>query len=276
MDYASLMVHLDLAPPRDARLHVAAQLASRFAARAIGIAAADPNPPAYANGIVAASLIAQDRKQIEQQLAAAEQRFRQAMHGYSADIEWRQAFEKPGTFLARQARAADLIVTGLGGFDVLADPLHALDPSELVVRAGRPMLIVPPAVQELSAKRIVVGWKDTREARRAVRDALPLLQTAEQVIVAAIDESSAANAAPVASPQDDVVRWLAFHEVNATPRTMKAEHDAAHALMSVAADELADLLVVGAYGHSRLGEWVWGGVSHKLLTASDICCLMSH
>ena len=278
MSYSSLMVHLDLEPSNDARLRIAGDLATRFDAHVIGIAAGDLNPPAYGRsyggGSFEAALITEERATIEKQLAEVERRFRATMGGYGHDMEWRQAFEKPNPFVARQARAADLIITGLGCYGNLLDPFRALDPSTLVIEAGRPILIVPPEVESFQGRRILLGWKDTREARRAIWDALPLLQAAEYVVVSEILESD--DLAAAHSCVDDVAEWLDRHEVIAMARAVKANGETAELLQDLASEELADLLVTGAYGHSRLGEWIWGGVSQKLLASSQLCCFLAH
>jgi nucleotide-binding universal stress UspA family protein len=274
MSYASLMVHLDLEPSNDARLRIAGDLARRFGSHVIGIAAGDPNPPAYAKGTFAGALIAQQRAVIESRLIAAEGRFRAAMGDGAGHAEWRQALEKPNPYVAAQAQAADLVITGHGhDLDVL-DPFRILDPSLLVIEAGRPILIVPPEVENCLAKKVVIGWKNTREARRAIWDALPLLQAAEYVVVCEILEHEAP--APEDHRLDDVVCWLGRHEVTAAARLLRPGGDPADILQQVAAYEFADLIVTGGYGHSRLGEWIWGGVTNKLLKSSQLCCLMAH
>jgi nucleotide-binding universal stress UspA family protein len=268
------MVHVDLEPSNDARLRVAADLALRFGSHVIGIAAGNPNPPAYGGGKFAAGLIAQQRATIEVQLTAAEDRFRAAMGRGISHPEWRQALEKPNAYVAAQARAADLIIAGNGHYGGVLDPFRTLDPSLLVMEAGRPVLIVPAEVESCQAKKVVIGWKNTREARRAIWDALPLLRAAEYVVVGEIldvEEQAAAD-----TRLGDVIRWLGRHEVTAVPRIMRGVGDTAELLQQMAAEEFADLIVTGAYGHSRLGEWIWGGVTETLLTSAQMCCLLAH
>jgi nucleotide-binding universal stress UspA family protein len=116
-----------------------------------------------------------------------------------------------------------------------------------------------------------VGWKDTREARRAVWDALPFLKRASQVVVISVDDGDGA-----ADPQD-IVGLLQVHDVYATSVRKDACGSAAsEALVDAASEQAADLLVAGAYGHGRLREWAFGGVTRDLLAYAPICCLMSH
>ncbi|WP_051346669.1 MULTISPECIES: hypothetical protein [unclassified Bradyrhizobium] len=98
-------------------------------------------------------------------------------------MEWQRALESPTAFLAEQARAADLVV--FKRRKIQSDYFHYLDSDEAILRMG-PTLSVPEGVTKLSADRVVVGWKDTREARRAVRDALPFLIRASKVTIAEI------------------------------------------------------------------------------------------
>ncbi len=288
MSYSSLMVHVDVQQPSTAAWRIAADLARAFGARLIGITACEESQsPYFAAGAYAESAILRAREQLLKLMVDAEASFRSAVKeqvgapgahgapGARGAPEWRSALDLPTSYVAREARAADLLVALSRGDALLADPVKTLDPSTLVMQAGRPVLLVPPQAQQLALDSVVVAWKDSREARRAVRDALPLLKRAKQVRVVEI----------VNGPRDmeaaerrlaDVAIWLGRHGVTATtlvppPRgTLFAQIDAA------SADAKADLIVAGAYGHSRLGEWVFGGVTHHLLTTATCCLLLSH
>jgi nucleotide-binding universal stress UspA family protein len=137
------------------------------------------------------------------------------------------------------------------------------------------MLLVPEKVDWLRAENIVVGWKETREARRAVLDALPFLQEATRVTI--VEICSPGEEATAQNQLDDVAKYLSRHRISGGPRViLQQEGSGAAQLVKLAEDEKADLLVTGAYGHSRLGEWVFGGMTRDLLATSPICCLMSH
>ena len=140
---------------------------------------------------------------------------------------------------------------------------------------GRPTLVVPEGATTLGAEHVVIGWKDTREARRAVRDAMPFLQQATRVTVV---EACGPNGEKAALGRlDDVARYLWRHRIECGPKVMvRQEGSGAAQLIQIAQQERADLFVTGAYGHSRLGEWIFGGMTRHLLTGSPICCLMSH
>jgi nucleotide-binding universal stress UspA family protein len=275
MTYSSLMVHLDLYQPNDARLHVAGDLAEQFDARLIGIACCQPQPPVYADGTFAQGIVRQLEAEANEKMNELEQRFRIAYQNRIKDIEWRRAYAQPADYVAREARAVDLVVTGADRIGGLSDPLWRLDPSELVMKLGRPIMIVPPEVNYLKLTSVVVGWKDTREARRAVVDALPLLQRAKEVtVVEIIEDDDDRHAA--GHRVSDVAAWLGRHRVDACHMVPNLRGNAVEQLATHVSDIGADLIVAGAYGHSRLREWVFGGVTRDLITRAKVCSLLSH
>jgi nucleotide-binding universal stress UspA family protein len=143
------------------------------------------------------------------------------------------------------------------------------------MRAGRPVFYVPPEAERLKLDNILIAWKDTREARRAIWDALPLLQKAAEVNVVEIIEDEATSAA-VKTRVDDVVAWLGGHNITAHGSAPAAVEDASAQIETIAGTIGADLIVAGAYGHTRFSEWVFGGVTRDLLTKSTHCSVLSH
>lgn len=275
MKYSMIMVSMDLGGPNDAVLRVAAGLAERFKAGVIGVAACHPLQITYADGYVVNDLIELDRAQKEGQIADAEASFRAALRQV-ADLHWRSSigYAPLAAYVAEQARSADLVITGPASTASMLDAPRRADVGELVIQLGRPVLVVPPAAQRLELDAVVVGWKDTRETRRAIVDALPLLQQAGRVSVAEIASSGEMDAA--AARLADVVGWLGRHGVAAAPVAMLAEGDDAACLDEIAYEHAADLLVTGAYGHNRLREWVLGGVTRTVLRQPSRCSLLSH
>lgn len=275
MSYASLMVHLDLDYRNDAKLKIAGDLAERYKARVIGIAArAEVTPVYYADGYTSAFIAERDLADIKQRMQAAEERFRTALSGRVKEIEWRTAIDRPALFISEQSRAADIIILGKVATEDKLDLTDQFDPSDLIGRAGRPLLLVPQEIGALKAERVLVAWKDTTEARRAIYEALPFLKLSQQTIVAEIDEDNDPQAAN--RNVNDVVAWLSHHGVKAAGRVERLHGHAAEQLDKVAAEEGADLLVAGAYGHSKLREWILGGVTRDLLKQSSRCHLLSH
>ena len=273
MSYSTIMVQLDSEGANDARLRIAADLAERFDARLIGIAAGDIQPFYFAEGAAAQEFLEQDRASLTTKLAACEEHFRQMLKARAKTIEWRSALDRPADFVAREARAADLIVTGSHRERI--DPLRQVDPGELVVRAGRPVLAVPPEIEWLKFTNILIAWKDTREARRAVCDALPLLHKAKEVVVVELAEREADRSA-AKSRVEDVAAWLVRRGINAAAIAAKALIGVPAQLDIIAQDEGADIIVAGAYGHTRFREWVFGGVTRELLRRGKRCVMLSH
>jgi nucleotide-binding universal stress UspA family protein len=138
------------------------------------------------------------------------------------------------------------------------------------------LVLYPEPTEKIDA--VTEPWgvrKDSREARRAVLDALPFLREASRVTVVEICESGEESTAQ--EHIEDVARYLSRHRISCGPRVIiHQEGPGAAQLIRLARDEGADLIVVGAYGHSRLGEWMFGGMTRDLLATSPICCLMSH
>ena len=273
MSYAALLVHVDVEPYCEPRVLLAVDLAERFHATLMGVAGWAPRPAFTAEGVIIdAELTARELQDMTARLSEAEHKFRGAARPIR-HLEWRSALDFPIEVVAREARAADLLIVGRG--HAAGEWYHSLDPGSTVLRAGRPVLAVPAEIERLSARRVVVAWKDTRECRRAVRDALPFLQEAEEVLPLEVCERGTEEQAE--KRLDDVTNYLVRHRVAVGAKAyLHAKGTIASKLLGFAKDEKADLLVAGGYGHSRLGEWIFGGVTRELLETSQICCLLSH
>ena len=255
------------------RLLLAANLADRFGAQLLGISALAIPPPAVAQGMVISALTEVDIKLMEQTLAGRGDWFRQIAGDGRRKREWRSALDFPVEALAREARSADFVV--IGQKNTTGSVYRSLDPGEAVVKMGRPTLIVPEGANALRAERVVIGWKDTREARRAIQDALSFLQQATRVTI--VETCGPDDEKTALGRLGDVARYLSLHRIEANPKVVLEQRGSgAEELIRVAQEERADLLVTGAYGHSRLGEWIFGGMTRELLAKSPICCLMSH
>ncbi|MGP0088854.1 MAG: universal stress protein [Xanthobacteraceae bacterium] len=276
MTYCTLMVHLELDRSNDARLQIAGELAEQFDATLIGIAAAEAfRGPYFADGAFAQGVIEQDQADINRRFREVEARFRGALQKRAAKLEWRSAVGLPTDYVVRQARAADLVITGCDRDRVFPDTLRELSPSDLVLQAGRPIFMVPPEAEGLALDKVLVAWKDTREARRAVWDAVPLLRKAKEVrIVENVEIDDHRSAAQ--NRLDDVAAWLARKGIHASVMVSVAAGDAAARLEVIASEIGAGLTVAGAYGHTRLGERVFGGVTRDLFARSSRCALLAH
>ena len=276
MTYATLMVPLDQDRANDKRIKVAGDLAEKFGAKVIGITACEISQSAYfAAGAQAVKLFEESRAALSHKMAEMGHHFRHVLHRQVKDLEWRSAVGYPTDFLAEQARAADLLIAGPNRPGELSDPLRQLDLGELLMRAGRPVLVVPQDVDWLDTRVVMIAWKDSREARRAVHDALPLLRKAKEVHVVEVLEEH--DSAPAAHERvRDVAGWLAQHGIDAVARVPSLHGDAAAQIEQVAENMGATVIVAGAYGHSRVREWALGGVTRYLITNPRRCALLSH
>ncbi|CAO4136297.1 hypothetical protein OFEAOIEE_LOCUS4050 [Methylorubrum extorquens] len=271
MAFASVMVPLDLGPRSSDRLHLACGLAERFDAHLIGIAAREALPRhIYGHG----SYINQDAvdsaaARLDQDLARVETDFRRIC-GPRERVEWRAARLAPMTFLTQQARTADLVALSRYHDEGIEDWCAYIEPGEAILQIGRPVLIVPPGIEALAVRRIVVAWKDTRESRRTLTDAISFLKEADEVLLVEVADEDDGSVR-------DVAQYLGRHGISCTPlrRSLSATSIAAQ-LLGIARVEGVDLVIAGAYGHSRMREMIFGSVTRSLLEQTPVCCLMSH
>ena len=261
MIYRTLLLQLDLYGPIDEKVHFGWDLANRLEADLIGVAACDIAipPMAYSGGaVIDTDFAAREAADIEARLNAAKERF-MTLTKDSNRASWRGDVANPDHFLARQARAADLILTGAAG----AGEAGSIDVGEAILATGRPILTIAEGEKPLQAKKILVAWKDAREARRALTDAMPFLVNADEVVVATVDEQDRKAASESLS---DVVRFLIKHGAKARQQMIEADGRSIGEVLVESTLELgADLLVSGGFGHSRLREWILGGATRSLL-----------
>jgi nucleotide-binding universal stress UspA family protein len=271
--YSTLLVHAEPGLAASHRVEVAARLARDLDIRLIGLGAATFEPIAISDpysGDVTSEVIPLLQEQVDKRLAAAEDAFRRDAAG--ADYEWRTMQDFPSRALVRMARTCDLIIASPKGS---GSPTQSADPADVVMSAGRPVLIVPEGGRHLRATTVVVAWKDTRESRRAVEDAMPFLQRADDVIVHAVCKAEDADMAVFET--DDVVANLKRHGVAARPLVTTAAPDVvASEIERVAKLNGADLIVAGAYGHGRLREWAFGGVTDAFIHGPACFVLLTH
>ena len=199
------------------------------------------------------------------------ERFRNLAGRTVPTVEWRGSFHFPREVLAAEARAADLVI--ISSHAVAEDVYHAFDPGTVLLNAGRPVLVVPDGIASNTGQRVLVAWKDTREARHAVQSALPYLAVAKHITLVEVAENVLERVAR--ERLDDVEKYLLRHGIKVGGKSvLTPKGSISDQLTSVAKSEGADLIVAGAYGHTRLGEWVFGGVTRGLLENGEICCLL--
>lgn len=266
MKPAALMVHMDTSPAADQRLKLAVSMAAQYGARLIGVGSGETHAVAALDA--SGTVLRGETREIEQLLYVAGERFAGAAEAL-AEAGWRAEYGRPVEVLARNARAADVVVIGpqpdKSGLTELS-----LDPEEALMEIGRPVLYVPEGVEAWAGERIVVAWKDCKEARRAVYEALPILKRAKAVCILAVNEGQAHDAI-------DVQTYLAAHQIASVVEERSARFGAAGDEILKFADQYdADLIVAGAFSRSRGKEHVFGGVTVDLLRHARRCVLFSH
>jgi nucleotide-binding universal stress UspA family protein len=280
MGYAALMVHTEPNDAAEARIRLAADLAGRLDAALIGFACRAVMPPPVTVPIFGPAVVVEvleaEQQRVESGLRAAHERFRAAAEREGRATGWRSVIDRPVDALVREARAADLLILGRDREASQPEPYWAVDAGDVLMRAGRPVLVVPPGVSALEGRRVLVAWKDTRESRRAVADALPLLTGAEEVLVVEAIPGGGERE-PALRRAGDVAALVARHGATARGEVLELRSQAVAGELLLAAERHgADLIVAGGYGHARLREWAFGGVTRDLLAHCPICCLLSH
>lgn len=280
MTYRSLLVHLDSTPANPARCSLAIDLARAMDCHLVGLAPTGllemPIAPEAAASLGQFNALAWELLLEQAQQAAG--RFRAACA--SAGLKSCEAISDPAdaaASLVRHGHCSDLLI--LGQPDP-ASPSHRQQRAtveQVLLHSARPTLLLPYAGRVASlGRRALVAWDDSREAARAVADALPLLRRADSVNVLSWREG--ADAEPMGPRLAALRQWLAWQGVAAETREERSGDgigvDAA--LLSRAADLDSDLIVMGAYGHARWTERVLGGATRGLLDAMTVPVLMSH
>lgn len=275
MSLKSILVHVDDTARSKRCLSVASTLAVEHDAHLVGLSVKPHIAiPSYAAAQMPQEVYAMYDEDQERLMASAKAMFEDTMRraGWEARAEWRHANGDLSTLVASEGRGADLIVMGQEEGD--DDPANYEGaPDRVLLESGRPVLMIPyTGARDTLGKRVVVAWSNTREAARALKDALPLIQQAEEVEVV-----SANPAEDDLVPGADVARYLSHHGIEPkVSRIVARDLGAENTLLNRVADAGADLLVMGAYGHARIRELVLGGVTHAILKHMTCPVLMSH
>ena len=279
MSYKTLAVHVDAGPRCAMRIALAARLALRHGSRLVGIAATGlPDVivamnSAVPDAIESIALSAADlRKNAELAARAFEKQCRRAgVASFEAEVVVDEAVDG----MVRRGRCSDLVIVGQTDVAAPIDGVAFDFPQQVLLHCGAPVLVVPRAgTFESLGERALVAWKDTREAARALRDALPLLRDARHASLVEV-EPAAANAAGDGS-LEAAAAWLDSHSIPFDAHREIARADVGEQLLARARALGADLIVCGGYGHSRLREWALGGVTRHLLGHTTVPTLLSH
>lgn len=276
MGYQTIVVHVDRAPNSEARMALAAQLAVMDESHLVGVAFTGVPRYMRAGGLFehGGALIEDYMNHACQRAAAALGRFEAiAARAGIASREQRRLDEDAYSGLCQQARYADLLVLGQADPDDREEGGLLQDlPEHVVMHCGRPVLLVPRSGSVNSiGQRPFLAWNGSLEAAKAASAALPMLQRAEEVTLAVFGDVDAAG-----EPGADMALYLARHGVKVQVQHRPTPVDTGHAILSLAVDRSCDVLVMGAYGHSRFRELMLGGATRTILATAPLPVLMAH
>lgn len=272
----SILVHMDSLPRSRVRLQLAHDLAEQHGAEVTALYAAMSGDLMYPLGASVGypwEPIVSEFNDERRTLARA--CYDGAVASGLRRLQWAELTQRESTYgFGQRALYSDLVV--MGQYEPGASTAQDVMPDfveSVLIESGRPVLIVPYACEAPSLPAtVLVAWKPTREAARAVSDALPLLRSARQVHVATWSDDPFSPTAP-----QDIEAQLRRHGVDPTMHGGgKAPEEMGESLLSLATDVGADLLVMGCYGHSRTREWVLGGATRTALQSMTIPVLMTH
>ncbi len=232
-------------------------------------------PPAvgvYLIGDMEAQMLDGEKKRAE----TAIDMFKQAAAAEDIEFETRTdtgPYHEHAALLSLHGRYADLTVIG----QPEPDALGKLDPGDVILAAGAPVVIVPHiGTPKTCAERVMVAWNASRESARAVRDAMPLLEKAKAVDVVCV-EPKQSTTGHGDLPGADIALHLSRHGIDVDVQVLEGQSiDVGNALLSHAADRGSDFLVMGGYGYSRMREAVLGGATRTVLQSMTMPVLMAH
>jgi nucleotide-binding universal stress UspA family protein len=281
MSYKTILVHVDNSSHVNVRIEIAATLAARHDAHLVGLALAEV-PEIYFDPLMLTPvdpalepLMQVPRQRAAEALANFEARARQ-IHVGSTESRLEENESVQGVIL--QARYCDLVVLGQHDPDDTESSTPADFQQGVILACGVPVLMVPYACAvRRTGTRALLSWNASQQAVRAAHYALPLLQRAAQVDVAVFDPDQLPSDYR-AVPDKQVLAWLGRHRVSAKVlrQATASDVDIGNALLSLASDQNSDLLVMGAYGHSRFREILLGGVTRQILKSMTLPVLMAH
>ena len=278
MSYRTIVVHADRAANAEARIALAAAIASREEAHLVGAAMTGMPRSMLAGRSYEGSgvFLADYPRRAEERVELALEQFKAMADRLGVQtFEARSSNDDEYAGLCMQARYADLVVLGQAAADDDNEGSLLPDlPDYVLLNCGRPVLLVPRTGRfPTIGKRVMVAWNGSVEAAKAVTAALPLLRGAEQVTLAVLGNSADTLGE---SPGADIALYLARHGVNVEVLRRPEAADPGKAILSLAADFNVDLLVMGAYGHSRFREMMLGGATRTILATASLPVLMAH
>jgi len=274
MSYKTIIVHVDQSKHAAARIRLAAELALSHEAHLVGAAMTGISRFIYPDGTISLdTIISELRDAANVDLDQFEEIVKKlGVPSY----ERRLTEDDAAGGLAMQARYADLVVVSQTDRSETGDAGAGDIPEYVALNSARPVLAIPYAGRfENPGRNVLIAWDGSMEATRAVTNALPLLRRARQVTVVLFNVSRFSGVHGQ-EPGADIALYLARHGVKVSVSSEFTELDIGNALLSLAADKGADLLVMGSYGHTRFREVLLGGVTQTILKTMTLPVLMSH
>lgn len=280
MEYKTIVVHLDAHPRRMARMDIALRIAAQNAGHLVGLYATDAIPmPRYAGADWSTALVEAGEQQMETARNEAQVAFHAAVAQYpDVSCEWREDASGAVGAVALSARYADLVIAAQHEPDADLDSrVGARFAENLVLAISTPLLVIPYAGSfSKVGERVLLAWDASPQAFRAATAALPFLKQAREVQVTVFDPDKHRQAHGEL-PGADITLYLSRHGVKASVSQQRSvEGDIGCAILSRAADQSADLIVMGAYGHSRAKERVLGGATRTIFESMTAPVLMCH
>jgi len=270
----NLVVPLDATDLSVKTLDAALLLAERFSAHLTGVYTEQSIDFTLYGGSFTAAMYSSLQKQIEKEKSDVKAAFDKQTASLSSICSFKTEPSYSRDGLLSIAATSDLIIAGQP--DSKSRKVDNRNyPEHLVMASGRPVLIVPNIVfPETMGENVMVAWDHSREAARAIHDALPILKTARTVHLLSVVGQGIASSEVVAA---DMAEHLSRHDVRVEIHpTIKTEIPVAETMLARAADWEIDLIVMGAYGHSRLREYAFGGTTRTMLNSMTLPVLMAH
>jgi nucleotide-binding universal stress UspA family protein len=278
MALKDLLVHIDNSKANAGRLDAAVRLAAAHQAHLTGLYVKPglSTMPTFAEAHISEDILLAQREAEKERAEQAQVLFEGAAEKAGVSSEWRVAEGDFASTLSLHGRYVDLVIIGQADE---SDPFSMMQGAveHLIVDVGRPILVIPYiGASQTPGERVLVGWNASREAMRAIHDAMPLLERAADVQVLSINPPHG-PAGDGGVPGADISLHLARHGVKAEAAHIQGDDiRAGEMLLSRAADHQSDLIVMGAYGHSRYRELILGGATRQMLKSMTVPVLMSH
>lgn len=279
MPFKTILVSLNHVSSLDALVSASAKLAAKHEAHLIGlyvIPAVRIHP--VTDGLVPPEIIDSFRKFFEEHSDKIKHTFNEMARKNGVSAEWRQVDSSSPNIadeVVQHGLQADLIVASQDD-DASNDAVEDGFNESVVMESGRPVLLLPKGGTFKSiGDQVIIGWNASREAARATFDAMPLLETSTRTQIVWVDPQDSTESAGDL-PGSELATTLSRHGIDCVAESISSnDQGSGAALLKQARDTDADLIVMGAYGHSRLREYIFGGVTRTMLDSMTVPVLMS-